>query len=206
MKNLLRRPLKYCAHRHNKLVFLYGKICDPDGCEWADYLRLHGGFRHIGTGCSILRGTNITDPAYVSLGDNVHFSNSIILGHDGVSAMLSKAYGVTIDSVGPVQIEDNVFVGYHAIIMAGVRIGANSVIAANAVVTHDVKAGSIMGGIPARRIGNTLDLLTKLQGQTEKLPWYELLGSPRRSEDLLVRERVKHFYGEGMAAIMLQAL
>lgn len=53
----------------------------------------------------------------------------------------------------PVRIGDCVFIGTQAIIMRGVTIGAHSLIAANATVTHDVPPYSIVAGSPARKIG-----------------------------------------------------
>ena len=50
----------------------------------------------------------------------------------------------------PVVIEDNVFIGAHAIILKGVRIGQNSVIGAGSVVTKNVPANQIWAGNPAK--------------------------------------------------------
>lgn len=55
--------------------------------------------------------------------------------------------------VEPVEIGDYVFIGPRAIVLPGVKIGKGAVVAAAAVVTHDVPAGKIVGGIPAREIG-----------------------------------------------------
>lgn len=53
----------------------------------------------------------------------------------------------------PVEIGDYVFIGPRAIILPGVRIGKGAVVAAGAVVTESVKAYDIVGGVPAKTIG-----------------------------------------------------
>lgn len=54
----------------------------------------------------------------------------------------------------PVEIGDYVFVGPRAIILPGVKIGKGAVIGAGAVVTKDVPDFTIVGGVPAVRIGD----------------------------------------------------
>ncbi|MGZ5332739.1 MAG: DapH/DapD/GlmU-related protein, partial [Solirubrobacterales bacterium] len=44
----------------------------------------------------------------------------------------------------------NVWIGYNACVLRGVRVGDNAVIGANAVVTDDVPANAVVGGVPAR--------------------------------------------------------
>jgi acetyltransferase-like isoleucine patch superfamily enzyme len=55
--------------------------------------------------------------------------------------------------VAPVVIEENAWVGARALVLKGVTIGKGAVIAAGSVVTKDVPAGAIAGGVPARVIG-----------------------------------------------------
>jgi acetyltransferase-like isoleucine patch superfamily enzyme len=51
-----------------------------------------------------------------------------------------------------VEVGNNVWIGYGACILRGVSVGDNSVIGTNAVVTKDVPANAIVGGVPARII------------------------------------------------------
>jgi acetyltransferase-like isoleucine patch superfamily enzyme len=51
-----------------------------------------------------------------------------------------------------VEVGSNVWIGYGACILRGVRVGDNSVIGTNAVVTKDVPANAVVGGVPARVI------------------------------------------------------
>lgn len=53
---------------------------------------------------------------------------------------------------GPVKIGDNVWIGDRATILSGVTIGEGAIIAANAVLTHDVPAYTVVGGVPAKVI------------------------------------------------------
>lgn len=52
----------------------------------------------------------------------------------------------------PIVIKDNVWIGHGAVITKGVTIESGAIIAANAVVTRDVPANAIMGGVPAKLI------------------------------------------------------
>ena len=163
-------------------------------------MKLHGGLHAIGEHCSILPSTNFTDPAYVKLGNNVHFSNCTLVGHDGAVAMLNRAYDVKLDSVGKIDIRDNVFIGYGAIVLPGVTIGPNAIVAAGAVVNRDVAAGLIVGGIPAKPIGKVDELVARLQAKTDALPWSEMVRSRGYDVDMaveqeMIRRRVEYFYG-----------
>ena len=58
----------------------------------------------------------------------------------------------TWDNKGDIVIGNDVWIGYEAIIMAGVHIGNGAIIATRAVVTKDVPPYTIVGGIPAKPI------------------------------------------------------
>jgi carbonic anhydrase/acetyltransferase-like protein (isoleucine patch superfamily) len=106
-----------------------------------------------------------------------------------------------LDSVGKIDIKDDVFIGIGSIVLPGVTIGPNAIVAAGAVVTVDVQEGDIVGGVPAKKIGRVIDYVTKLEKETALLPWSNLiyargnLSYDAHSEAKLKEMRVKHFYG-----------
>lgn len=73
--------------------------------------------------------------------------------------------------VGDIVIGNDVWIGYEAVIMAGVHIGNGAIIAARAVVTKDVPPYTIVGGVPTRPIRKRFDeeVIRKL----ETLKWWD---------------------------------
>jgi len=62
-----------------------------------------------------------------------------------------------------VRIGSNVWIGYGACVLRGVRVGDNSIIGTNSVVTKDVPANAVVGGVPAR--------ILRMREAPEELSW-----------------------------------
>ncbi len=87
-------------------------------------------------------GRNVMIASRVGIFDNDH-------GHENVQIPMNQQGYV----VAAVTIEEDVWIGFGAIILKGVTIGKGSIVAAGAVVSKDVPAFSIVAGIPAKVIG-----------------------------------------------------
>ncbi|WP_428243544.1 acyltransferase [Gynuella sp.] len=180
---------------------MYLKICQPGNVEYAQFAKKFGRLHSMGDDCLINRDVRILNPEYTRIGNNVCLSSCILVGHNGAIAVLNKAYNKKLDSVGKIDIKDNVFIGINAIVMPGVTIGPNALVAAGAVVTKDVQEGDIVAGVPARAIGRVDDLVHKLEKDTEQLPWSDIIakregGYDAKLEPQLIAARVKHFFEE----------
>jgi len=120
------------------------------------------------------------------IGDNVIFANFVSLAgrydhhyqQPGVPIRLApQIRDVDYDWKGldeKVVIEDDVWVGYRAIIMSGVHIGFGSIVAAGSVVTKDVEPMSIYAGVPARKVGERFD---SLDGMVQHREWFDSVGN-----------------------------
>lgn len=87
----------------------------------------------------------------IELGDDVTLAERVsILTHRNVGYAEHPLQRHFPPMQAPVIIERGVFVGASVTVLAGVRIGAESCVAAGAVVTEDVPAGHMVGGVPAR--------------------------------------------------------
>jgi virginiamycin A acetyltransferase len=108
-----------------------------------------GSYSYIGCYTHITKGR---------LGRYCSVANNVSIGQgehrlDRVSTS-SKFYDTPWETLteGECVIESDVWIGVDAVILRGVKIGVGAVVAANAVVTKDVPAFAVVGGVPARLI------------------------------------------------------
>jgi len=86
----------------------------------------------------------------ISLGNDVLIGpNSVLRASDHVTTDLDRPINQQGHTGGEIIIEDDVWVGGNVTAVGGVRIGKGSVVAAGAVVTHDVEPYTVVGGVPA---------------------------------------------------------
>ncbi|MCF8296744.1 MAG: acyltransferase [Saprospiraceae bacterium] len=93
-------------------------------------------------------------PEFISIDEDVYITRGVkILSHFNPTDPLKKILGK--DSiVKPVTIKKGAFIGVNAIINPGVTIGENAIIAAGAVIIKDVPDFAIVGGNPAKSLGD----------------------------------------------------
>jgi acetyltransferase-like isoleucine patch superfamily enzyme len=121
----------------------------------------------------IMAGVLLQNPSNIYLGDNVTINRFCILGGHGKlsignNVMIAANCNILTANPGfdnldrpmmrqkevtaPVTIADDVWLGVNVVVVAGITIGRGAIIGANAVVTKDVPAYAIVGGVPAKVI------------------------------------------------------
>ena len=155
-------PLK----NYDKLCFLKNIITNPniivgDYTYYDDFEDVHNFEKNVKyhfdfTGDQLIIGKFCmiaSDVKFIMNGAN-HLSNAIstypfaVFGNGWENAMEGKTY----PNKGNIEIGNDVWIGYNATIMAGVKIGDGAIIATNATVVSDVKPYTIVGGNPAKEI------------------------------------------------------
>lgn len=127
------------------------------------------------TGSGIDETTTVFTPLHINYGKHTKIGNNVFINFDcvlldlgGITiednvliapkvSLLSEGHPVTPETratltTGHIHIKKNAWIGAGAIIMQGVTIGENAIVAAGAVVSKDVPDNTIVGGIPAKII------------------------------------------------------
>lgn len=104
-----------------------------------------------------------SEPWCVNLGNNVFITKDVLfLTHDG-GTLVYRPQIPNLEITKPIFVGNNVFIGVRSIIMPGIVIGNDCIIAAGSVVTKNVPDHSVIGGNPAKFIKTTKDYLDKLE-------------------------------------------
>lgn len=122
-----------------------------------------------GRGCEVAASVTIRSAPKLAMGDDCIINDNVtILGAAGITmgngvwiaanaALISVTHPSDVEYIGdvpwtlePITIEDHVWIGSHAVILPGIRLGRSCIVAAGAVVTKDVPPYAIVAGVPAR--------------------------------------------------------
>lgn len=141
---------------HSLRNFIYRHVCGMNLCEDA----------------VIYYGTEVREPSRITIGRGsiigdhsiLDARNGIVIGENVVFASDVKIWTEQHDHRDPffrcstqnhrsVVIDDRAWIGSHTVILHSVHIGEGAVVAAGAVVTHDVPPFTIVAGVPAKKIG-----------------------------------------------------
>ncbi len=140
----------------------------------------------IGKGSTIHMGTVFYEPKNIIIGEDTIIGEKVVLdgrdkliigNHVDIASevmIYNSEHDINDDYFKPiidkVIIEDYVFIGPRVIILPGVKIGKGAVIAAGAVVTKDIPPLVIVGGIPAKIIGERKN--KKLNYKLGRARWF----------------------------------
>lgn len=110
---------------------------------------------HIGENTRIGEECHISACLEVTIGKNVLTGRRVYISDNNHGDFRREILDIPpierpLAIKGPVVIEDNVWIGEHVCVLTGVTIGRGAIVAANAVVTHDVPPYSLVAGVPAK--------------------------------------------------------
>ena len=135
-------------------------VCKGDS---SCYSRLLG--VRVGENCRILddpRRVFGTEPFLVTIGNHVSITGGVLfVTHEG-GVWILRENDPDADIFKPIVVGNNVFIGFNATIMPGVKIGNNVIVGAAALVSKDVPDNAIVGGVPARIIGNVEEFVGRI--------------------------------------------
>jgi acetyltransferase-like isoleucine patch superfamily enzyme len=139
------------SQMRERLAEITGTVIDKSTIIFTPLYTNFGKFIHIGKNVFINHACSFLDMGGITIEDNVLIGpkvNLITENHplDPVDrkALICK----------PIVIKRNAWIGASVTVLPGVTIGENSVVAAGAVVSKDVPANTVVGGIPAKHIKN----------------------------------------------------
>ena len=126
----------------------FGRFCwIGDGTK----IRSHEGLVEIGQKTVFGQECTISSYEHVRIGEQcVIADRAMFIDFDHGVVEVERPIRVQGIYTRPVEVGSNVWIGYGACFLRGVRVGDNSIVGTNSVVTRDVPANAVVGGVPAR--------------------------------------------------------
>ena len=113
-----------------------------------------GGHIRLGRNCTVNPFTILYGHGGLEIGDDVRIAaHTVIIPANHIFRDPETKIRQQGLSKKGIVIESDVWIGANCVVLDGVTVGAGSIVAAGAVVTADVPAGCIVGGVPAKPIG-----------------------------------------------------
>ncbi len=103
----------------------------------------------IGKECNIQKVSFGSEPYLITIGNHVQITSDTKFFTHGAAWVLREKYP-EMDFFGKIIIKDNVYIGNNCLIMPGVTIESNVIVAAGSVVTKSIPNNSVVGSNPAR--------------------------------------------------------
>ncbi len=128
---------------------IIGKKVDNTTTLFIPFHTNFGRFINIGRNVFINHGCSFLDLGGITIEDDVLIGPNVQLITENHPIKPSERKALDLKSI---LIKRNVWIGAGAIILPGVTVGENSVVAAGLVVTKDVPMNTVVGGVPARVI------------------------------------------------------
>lgn len=137
-----------------RLSEITGVEIDESTTIFAPFHTNFGRFIQLGKNVFINHACSFLDMGGITIEDNVLIGPKVNLITENHSLEPSKRRYL---SCKPIVIKQNAWIGASATILPGVTIGENAVVAAGAVVSKDVPANAVVGGVPAKLIKKITD-------------------------------------------------
>lgn len=148
-----------------RVKYFFYCLAKRSGFDHARFIKKHNCFHAMGKNCFFQPYNIPADSEFIRFGNNVVVASDVsFVCHDVIHHVLNhlpEATGEYCTYWDVIDIKDNVFIGTGSIILPGVTIGPNAVVAAGAVVNSDVPEGKVVGGVPAKVIGEFDELVKK---------------------------------------------
>jgi acetyltransferase-like isoleucine patch superfamily enzyme len=112
-----------------------------------ELVTLPGGHLEIGDNVFVNYGSSLVSSAHVKIGNDCLIGTHVMVMDCDFHRVEDKAWDTSGE---PVVLEERVWLGNRSMVLKGVTVGHDAVVAAGSVVTHDVPPRSVVAGVPAR--------------------------------------------------------